>query len=103
MKDLPHHMKKLNRQVVRSIHHEEMEDANFENKLPSPPNWKPTAHQIKKQAKEKETQERLTRKPIHKTEEERNKEMKHRTPIFDRTSHPRPKGTKASHKKTPRI
>lgn len=103
MKDSPHHIKKLNRQVVRSIHHEEMEDANFESKLPSPPNWKPTKAQEKKQAKETVAQERRARKPIHKTEEERNWEMKHRTPVFDRTSHPRPKATKASHKKTPRI
>jgi hypothetical protein len=103
MKDLPHHMKKLNRQIVRSVHHEKMADANFENKLPSPPNWKPTEAQIKKQAKEKVIKERQNRKPIHKTEEERNWEMKHRTPIFDRTSHPRPKETKASHKKRPKI
>lgn len=103
MKDLPHHIKKLNRQVVRSIHHEEMEDASFDSKMPSPPNQPPTVHQKKKQAKEHMRQERLARKPVHKTEEERNWEMQHRVPVFDRLSNPRPKGTKPTRKKTPRI
>lgn len=103
MKDVPHHMKKLNRQVVRSVHHEEMQDVQFENKMPDLPNWKQTKSQMKKQAKEKMRHERDERSPIHKTEEQRNWEMQHRTPVFDRTSHPRPKGTRSSHKKTPRI
>lgn len=103
MKDLPHHIKKLNRRVVRSVHREEMEDPDFQNKMPSPPNWEPTKRQLKKQAKDKIRHERLTRKPIHKTEEERNREMKHRVPVFEKLSHPRPKGTRATKKKTPRI
>jgi len=103
MKDVPHHMKKLNRLVVRSVHHEEMQDADYEKKLPDLPNWKGTKSQMKKQAKEKIRKERLERAPIHKTEEERNWEMKHRTPVFDRTSHPHPKGNRSTHKKTPKI
>lgn len=103
MKDLPHHMKKLNRRFVRSIHHEEMEDAAFESRMPSPPNWEHPKAQMKKQAKAKVRKERLAREPIHKTDEERNREMKHRVPVFEKLSHPKAKGTRPTHKKTPRI
>jgi hypothetical protein len=103
MKDLAHHIKKLNRRIIRSIHHMEMEEANFDTKTPELPNWKRTDAQKKKQAKTKIRQERSSRAPIHKTEAERNWEMKHRVPVFDRTSHPRPKITKPTKKKTPRI
>ena len=103
MKDLPHHMKKLNRRIIRSIHHMEMEEADYDSKMPSPPNWKTSKKQKRKKAKIKMRDERDARTPIHKSPEERNQEMKHRVPIFDRTSHPRPKVSKPSHKKTPRI
>ena len=103
MKDIAHHIKKLNRRIIRSIHHMEMEEANFDTKMPQLPNWKQTSTQRKKQAKAAVREERNARTPIHKTEAERNWEMKHRTPVFDRTSHPRPKTTKPTRKKTPKI
>ena len=94
MKDIPHHMQKINRQVIRSEHRE----ALFEEETPP---RKQTAHQIKKQAKAKLTKTRNSRIPIHMTEEERNKKMLKRVPVFDRLKHP--KIAKPSRKKTPRI
>lgn len=99
MKDLPHHMKKLNRRIIRSIHHMEMEEADYEAQMPDLPNWKPTIREKKKIAKAKIRKERDARTPLHKSEAERNWEMKHRVPIFDRTSHPRPKIAKSPRKK----
>ena len=105
MKDLPHHMKKLNRQVVRSERKLEQEDADYAATIPSPPQHTPRPKkQLRKQAKEKMKQERNARIPVKKTIEERNNEMKHRVPQFDRDSKERPKeGAHASKKKMPRI
>lgn len=103
MKDLPHHIKKLNRRIIRSIHHLEEEEANFDSRMPSPPAWKETASSARKKTKAKLRKERESRPPVHKSAEERNWEMKHRVPVFDRTSHPRPKAARPTHKKTPRI
>lgn len=76
MKDLPHHIKKLNRQVIRSAHHEQMEedffDAAYRKEM--------TPHQIKKQKKEVQKQARSRRVPSDKTPDEQNAIRKHRTP-----------------------
>lgn len=101
MKDLPHHIKKLNRRVIRSIHREEMEEEQYDLTPPIPPR-KQTARQIKKQAKEKVKKEKIARAPTPLSPEERNRKMKKRVPIFDRNN-AKPKAAKPSQKKTPRI
>ena len=107
MKDLPHHMKKLNRRVVRSVHRLELEDEQFSEKMPNPPSERvrPKA-QLRKQAKAKMKKERLARTPSVPTAEEKNKKMKDRVPVFDRLSHQKrgPKvGARSSKKKRPRV
>lgn len=105
MKDLPHHIKKLNRRIIRSIHREELDEEAYglEMKMPSPPNWKKTERQIKKQAKAQIRKERISRTPTPLTPEQKEKKMIHRVPVFDRTNNAKPKTTKATRKKTPRI
>lgn len=105
MKDLPHHMKKLNRRVVRGERKMKMEDEGYEEKLPSPPKQvvRPKK-QMRKQAKAAMKKERDERVPIKKTAEERNWEMKKRVPVFDRINNSKPKeGAHASKKKRPPI
>lgn len=100
MKDLPHHLKKLNRQIIRSLHREEAEEEAYEVSMPR----KPTKRQIKKQAKEERKQEKLARPSSSPTPEQRNRSMKHRVPVFDRTNDAKPKsGARPTHKKTPPI
>ena len=103
MKDLSHHLKKLNRRIIRSFHREELEEAGFEENLPSLPVQKETPREMKKIKTRAVLKERMERTPIHLTQEERNREMKKRVPIFDRTNNAQPRHTKASRKKTPRI
>ena len=102
MKDTPNHMKKLNRQVIRSVHREEMEEANFDAAMPSLPTRKQPIEEQKKIAKQKIRAERMNRTPTHPTEEERNRKMKHRTPVFDRNN-AKPRVAKPTRKKTPKI
>jgi hypothetical protein len=99
MKDLPHHMNKLNRKVIRAEHREE---GVIEKDSPTAPRPQ-TEHQIKKQAKAQITKTRNARVPIHLTEEEKNKKMGERVPIFDSLNHSHPKTTRKTRKKTPRI
>lgn len=99
MKDIPHHIKKLNRRVIRSNHREEVEEDSYE--IPQLPL---STHQQKKQAKAKKRQERQARTPVHPTEEARNRAMKHRVPVFDRDSNEKPRlGARPTHKKTPPL
>lgn len=101
MKDLPHHIKKLNRRIIRSMHQEVAEEL-----LPELPTWPETERQKKKKAKIKMRDETRARPSSDLTPEQRNKIMKGgrkgRVPVFDQN-----KGTtkraKASQKKTPRI
>jgi hypothetical protein len=98
MKDLPHHIKKLNRRILRSIRKEGMEDL-----LPDIPTWPDSERQKRKKAKIKMRNECLSRPIVKKSEEERNKIMKKgRVPIFDRHN-AEPKHTRPSKKKTPKI
>lgn len=39
MKDIPHHIKKFIRKIVRSERRQEMEDPSYVENLPSPPPW----------------------------------------------------------------
>ena len=99
MKDLPHHMKKLNRSVIRSVHREEQQLQG----LPSAPNWPDSSLEKKKKAKQEMRRKSQARPFKMKSPEERNQEMKKgRVPIFDRNK-AQPKHAKASKKKTPRI
>jgi hypothetical protein len=98
MKDLPHHIKKLNRRIIRSMHREGMGE-----ELPDLPNWPDSKKEIKKKAKQKMKAATKARLPSNKTPEERNLEMKKgRVPVFDRNN-AKPKRALSSRKKTPRI
>lgn len=98
MKDLPHHIKKLNRRVIRSMHREEQAE------LPEVPTFPVTDREKRKKAKIKMRDEKRARISSDLTPDERNKEMKGgRVPVFDRTNNAKPKHTRASKKKTPRI
>ena len=101
MKDLPHHIKKLNRRVIRSAHREEIEEEAFDRNPPFI--RKQTERELKKIAKRKRAQERWDRPATPLTPDEKNKQMKFRTPVFDRINNAKPKVTPASKKKTPRI
>ena len=98
MKDLPHHIKKLNRKIIRSMHREEIQE-----ELPEAPPWSDSPAQERKKHKREMKAEREAHIPMGKTPEERNQEMKRgRVPVFDRNN-AAPKHQKPSKKKTPRI
>lgn len=98
MKDLPHHLKKLNRRIVRS-----MRKAGMEDELPDVPTWPDNDRQKRKKAKIKMRNETNSRPVVKKTEEERNQIMKKgRVPVFDREK-AAPKHARSTRKKTPRI
>lgn len=99
MKDLPHHMKKLNRQIIRSAHREEMEEDTWE----APVARKQTPAQVKKQKKVQEIKARKARAATPLTADEKNRKMKKRVPIFDRQSAKPKTGARKTSKKTPRI
>lgn len=101
MKDLPHHMNKLNRRVIRSERWIEQENENADRQTASP--RKQTDRELKKQMKAKIRKERENRTPSVPLPEERNWKMKHRNPVFDRLSHPRSKNAKPTRKKTPPL
>lgn len=98
MKDLPHHIKKLNRKVIRSSRKTEAEEL-----MPEVPTQKPTVREIKKKGKQKIKADKAARAPSNPTPEERNKKMKARVPVFDRINNAKPKRTRSSKKKTPKI
>lgn len=99
MKDLPHHMKKLNRKVIRSSLRETTEEMAQEPVLPRFQASKEEARKIEKRTMRDDTRGRT---PIHDSVDEKNRKMKHRVPIFDRNS-ALPKRARPTKKKTPRI
>jgi hypothetical protein len=102
MKDLPHHIQKLNRRIIRSAHREELQEEEWD--LNSPYARKQTPAQIKKQAKSTLRKAGKAKTPSPPSPEERNRKMKKRVPIFDRNNDAKPKvGARKTHKKTPRI
>lgn len=106
MKDLAHHLKQLNRKIIRSMHRQELEEESMElmeKEGPSPYDRKHPTRELKKIAKRQVKKIRDERTPIHKTAEERNREMKKRVPIFDRNKAKPKSGARTTHKKTPRI
>lgn len=99
MKDLPHHMKKLNRRIIRSMRREETEE-----ELPEVPTRPVTKRAARKKAKIQMRNKTLSRPSSQPTPEERNKVMKKgRVPVFDRTNNAKPKHAKPSKKKTPKL
>lgn len=99
MKDLAHHIKKLNRRVIRSAHREEIAEEEFDL---AGEVREQTVHQKKKQAKERIKQAKIAQTPHPLTPEQRNRKMKRRAPIFDRNK-AKPRIAKRTKKKTPRI
>jgi hypothetical protein len=98
MKDVPHHMKKLNRRVIRSARREQNEE-----ELPDIPTLPVSQKEKRKKAKIKMRDERRARTASPRDPEERNRIMKKgRVPVFDREG-AAPKHTRPSKKKTPRI
>ena len=103
MKDLPHHIKKVNRRVIRSERRLELQDDTYASNLPSLPEWsdRPKS-QLRKQMKSKIKKNREAHVPSDLTPEQQARKMKNRVPIFDRTSHPKSKlGAKPPRKQRP--
>jgi hypothetical protein len=97
---MPRHLKKVNRQVLRSVAQEGA--ANLEPS-PLPPSSPRPLRQLKKQAKAQNLKERMERIPSHPTLEDRNKQMRKRVPMFEVDNHERPKlGARPTRKKVPR-
>ena len=107
MKDLPHHLKKLQRREIRSEHRLEREDGDYLTSLPElPPHAKRPASQLRKQEKIRMRQKTSGRTPTPATPEARAKHEKTgRVPIFDKLSHPHSQkvGARPSKKKKPKI
>lgn len=103
MKDLPHHMKKLNRRIVRSAHREEVGEEIYDLEMPVLLPRQQSVKAAKKQAKIKMRKERTSRTPTPLTPDERERKMSHRVPVFDRTNNAKPKVARPTRKKTPRI
>jgi len=131
MKDLAHHLKQLNRRVLRSARREEHEEEQWEedmpyfmpakpagkkgvpttrprkvkaDEVPSPYAKKKSVKEIRKQVKRKVRKTRTKRAATPKTPEEKNRLMKKRVPVFDRKNDAKPKkGARTSKKKRPRI
>lgn len=85
VKDLPHHIKKLNRKIVRSEHRDEMAEENFD--AFNAAYRKDTTH--RRQMKEKKLAQRNAERnhiPSPKSDDEKNDLRRHRTPqTRDRT------------------
>lgn len=99
MKDLPHHMNKLNRRVIRSSLREKTAE---ETETPVLPPFHDSREETRKKEKLKMRDETRSHTPIHDSVEERNQKMKHRVPVFDRNN-ALPKVMKPTKKKTPKI
>jgi len=103
MKDYPHHMKKLTRNVIRSERRLEREDETYTESLPDIPSWtdRPKS-QLRKQKKAKMRGDRDAHTPSDLTPEQREKKMRHRVPIFDRFGKAPTRGAKPPRKPTSR-
>jgi hypothetical protein len=90
MKDLPHHMKQLNRKILRSVQRELTDDELY--------TMAPAEEHFRNPIKNKKKPKHPHHKPLDiPTNDERNREMKHRVPIFDRNN-AKPKHAKPSSK-----
>lgn len=99
MKDLPHHVKKLNRKVIRSMHREEVQEKEMLNI----PTWTESKEEKRKKNKRAQKAERKSHVASHKSPEERNKEMKSgRVPVIEKNN-ATPTHNPPSRKKSPPI
>jgi hypothetical protein len=96
MRDLPHHMKKLNRRVIRSSLREPAEET------PGLPPFHKSEEEARKMEKRRMRDRNAGRTQIHDTPDEMNWKMKQRVPVFDRNNAV-PKRARPTKKKTPRI
>lgn len=88
MKDLRHHVKQLNRKVLRSERREEETDAEIEEKLlQSSMRKEDSSLQARKKEKHLQKQHKEVHIPHPKTPEEKNQKMRERTPIIRDRSH----------------
>lgn len=84
MKDKSHHMKNLNRKVIRSINREE----GLEKKLPEVPTWESSEREKRKKIKRANAKKRKERAPKKKTVDERNQILKKgRVPVLRESNH----------------
>lgn len=94
MKDLPHHVKQLNRKIVRSERRESQEEAEKEEALLKKKTKFPeTKYQTRKKAKLDKKQKNKEYIPHPQSPEERNELMNKRVPIIRKRSH-RPRTSK---------
>jgi hypothetical protein len=91
MKDLPHHVKQLNRKIIRSEKREEnQEEEKAEELIKKEAKIEASKEQLKKKTKLNKKKIKTTHTPHPQTPEERNKLMKKRVPIVrERSHHPR--------------
>ncbi len=91
MKDLPHHIKKLNRKIIRSANRENHEEEQEILKEEESAHRPKAPSQKKKQAKQEKREAKDKRLPHPETPEEKNHTEKHRTPVRKPRSHQPPK------------
>jgi hypothetical protein len=87
MKDVPNHMKKLNRQVVRSERRSKDQEETFADEFRRPESEK----QKKKKAKLERKKEHEEHISMPLTPDEQNKKMNERVPLRKEESHLPPK------------
>ena len=85
MKDVPHHMKKLNKKVLRSENGKEVEQE--EGLLQASLRKEDSEKQKKKKEKIERRKQAFEKAPPLLSEEDKNEKMKHRTPIKKERSH----------------
>lgn len=88
MKDLPHHVKQLNRKVIRSTRREEEQEQEYDKAF----RIEESERQKKKKEKIQKRKEKKAHVPHPQTADERNDLMNERTPVRKERSH-HPKGT----------
>ncbi len=101
MKDLPHHMQKLNRRIIRDAHRDEQTSENFDESLNLQRNIPP--EKVRKQEKIRTAKTRHSHIPISRTVDDKNKLEAKRNPVFYSKNHQKPKTTRPTRKRTPRI
>jgi hypothetical protein len=101
MKDLPHHIQKLNRRIIRDAHRDEIEEVTFESALDL--HRSRPKEQMRKQEKTRLSKARHEHVPMPKTPDIQNKLEAKRTPVFFSKNHQKPKTTRPTRKRTPRL
>jgi len=91
MRDLPHHVKQLNKKVIRSERRESKKEEELEQKLlEEKARFEETTSQARKKQKLGQKKKAKSHVPHPQTPEERNTLMNKRVPIMrERSHHPR--------------